>query len=54
MKKGQFKTKWIKDLEKAGLSEEILKNILDAAPTRQMVPGYPQAQIQSTFIQTNW
>jgi hypothetical protein len=45
---------WLKELQKLGLTEEIFENIIAAAPSREIIPGYPQDWVQAISIQENW
>lgn len=42
------------ELETVGLTPELFETILSASPSRQIVVGYPQQDVNAIFVERNW
>ncbi len=54
MQNAETKREWERELEKVGLTQELLDYILAASPEREIVPGYPQDRVERIIVQQNW
>jgi len=43
-----------KELEKIGITKDVLDMIVSSAPSNQIMIGYPQEKIVSYIINDNW